>query len=564
MNIEQPGPDTFLELADTPNSYSGQAGNDVNVKGTEDGLEFSSDGSVITGSGTTNTLPKFTASGTLGNSSITDDGTKVAGTLPLTLPAGAVGTPTLYFGTNTATGLYQPAANQIGVSMNGTQRLLFAANGDMTITGRNDSTGVIKITTTSSAILATTKAITINLGTPGILATPTGIEVTATDVGSQTPIAYSAIFSNNNGVGLAVSGGSAAYGISTSSVGTVVNGTSFSTGIALSASANNNRFMKYSNGNEMKFLMYGNGVFAMTGTILNPRAAFGRLENGLVDTEDLNAATWTKTGAGFTITPNSVNAPDGSINTADKFQAGAGTPELQQTSSLFATTAGKTFTFSVWMKHVVKGGAYVYISIDSGNETGTVYSDIDGQQSGVWILYSVTQTFTAGSTGSPKVRIKIPNGWTTAVWGASLTEATSIQGYVPNTGSATFSNDYGAAVNGTLYLGSNISTKQIIRAGESQSGNLLEIQNKAGTVLTAFDSTGLNLILDTTTGTKIGTATTQKLALWNAAPIVQPTTAVTAATFVANTSGIVNDSATFDGYTIGQVVKALRNLGALA
>lgn len=73
-----------------------------------------------------------------------------------------------------------------------------------------------------------------------------------------------------------------------------------------------------------------------------------------------------------------------------------------------------------------------------------------------------------------------------------------------------------------------------------------------------------DIAIGTTTGTKIGTATTQKISLWNATPIVQPTTAVAAATFVANTSGIADDTATFDGYTIGQVVKALRNIGALA
>lgn len=74
----------------------------------------------------------------------------------------------------------------------------------------------------------------------------------------------------------------------------------------------------------------------------------------------------------------------------------------------------------------------------------------------------------------------------------------------------------------------------------------------------------VDIVLGTTTGTKIGTGTTQKLGFWNAAPIVQPTTAVAAATFAANTSGIVDDTATFDGYTIGQVVKALRNMGLLA
>lgn len=74
-----------------------------------------------------------------------------------------------------------------------------------------------------------------------------------------------------------------------------------------------------------------------------------------------------------------------------------------------------------------------------------------------------------------------------------------------------------------------------------------------------------NIILATGTGTKIGTATSQKLSFWNATPIVQPTTAVAEASFVENLGGsIVNVDSTFDGYTMQQVVKALRNMGALA
>jgi hypothetical protein len=75
---------------------------------------------------------------------------------------------------------------------------------------------------------------------------------------------------------------------------------------------------------------------------------------------------------------------------------------------------------------------------------------------------------------------------------------------------------------------------------------------------------GVHFVVGTSTGTKIGTATSQKLSLWNATPIVQPTTGVAAATFVANTGTAVNDASTFDGYTMKQVVKALRNIGALA
>ena len=54
-----------------------------------------------------------------------------------------------------------------------------------------------------------------------------------------------------------------------------------------------------------------------------------------------------------------------------------------------------------------------------------------------------------------------------------------------------------------------------------------------------------------------------ELAFYKQAAIARPATGGVASTFVANTSGIVNDTATFDGYTIGQVVKALRNLGLL-
>lgn len=123
-----------------------------------------------------------------------------------------------------------------------------------------------------------------------------------------------------------------------------------------------------------------------------------------------------------------------------------------------------------------------------------------------------------------------------------------------------------------------LSTTQQIRASYDASNYLGVTVSSAGAV--TFDAVGASagftfsdgvtmadakdIAFNTTTGSKIGTATTQKLSLWNATPIVQPTTAVAAATFAANTSGIANDTATFDGYTIGQVVKALRNIGALA
>lgn len=74
----------------------------------------------------------------------------------------------------------------------------------------------------------------------------------------------------------------------------------------------------------------------------------------------------------------------------------------------------------------------------------------------------------------------------------------------------------------------------------------------------------VNMIFAKTTGTKIGTANDQKISFWNATPIVQPTTAVAAATRVAGAGNNVTDTDTYDGYTIAQIVKALRNAGLLA
>lgn len=77
-------------------------------------------------------------------------------------------------------------------------------------------------------------------------------------------------------------------------------------------------------------------------------------------------------------------------------------------------------------------------------------------------------------------------------------------------------------------------------------------------------SDAINISFGTTTGTKIGTATSQKLAFWNKTPIVQPTTGVAAAALVSNAGTTLTSTDTFDGYTLQQIVKALRDIGLLA
>ena len=76
---------------------------------------------------------------------------------------------------------------------------------------------------------------------------------------------------------------------------------------------------------------------------------------------------------------------------------------------------------------------------------------------------------------------------------------------------------------------------------------------------------GRNIQLGKGTGTKIGTETTQKLGFFNKTPVIQQTTtSQTAATFSSNGSGITNDAATWDGYTVGDIVAILKAFGLIA
>jgi hypothetical protein len=125
----------------------------------------------------------------------------------------------------------------------------------------------------------------------------------------------------------------------------------------------------------------------------------------------------------------------------------------------------------------------------------------------------------------------------------------------------------GRALNGANTSFGIRATSDTAGVGSTNYGGRFNAYNGTTNYAGYFDSTGgtTNYALYIQRGDiLLGTATTNKIGLWNATPIVQPTTAITASTFVTNTSGILNDSATFDGYTIGQVVKALRNLGILA
>lgn len=125
----------------------------------------------------------------------------------------------------------------------------------------------------------------------------------------------------------------------------------------------------------------------------------------------------------------------------------------------------------------------------------------------------------------------------------------------------------GTNVNGTTFTGTNFN----ITGGVSFYSNAsLYFDNGivpcAVIYTTGSDAETISLHMNGSPVVKAGHVSgngTPTLGFFNVTNIQRPTTAGAASTFVSNTSLIANDTATWDGYTIGQLVKALRNYGLL-
>lgn len=116
----------------------------------------------------------------------------------------------------------------------------------------------------------------------------------------------------------------------------------------------------------------------------------------------------------------------------------------------------------------------------------------------------------------------------------------------------------GGALDASANLTYNVGSNTLSFGGILGSAAVLAIQPKAAGTMALKTSLGATAIgiADSGAATQIG--------IFGATPILQPTTGVGAATFVAGAGTAVNDASTFDGYTLKQIVKALRNFGALA
>lgn len=99
--------------------------------------------------------------------------------------------------------------------------------------------------------------------------------------------------------------------------------------------------------------------------------------------------------------------------------------------------------------------------------------------------------------------------------------------------------------------------------GANAAAQLLTI-NAGTTINGSLTISANNIITDTTTGTKIATATNQKLSFWNKTPIVQPTTGITPAALSTLGGSPISSNDTFGGYTLQQIAAIIINSGMAA
>jgi hypothetical protein len=205
--------------------------------------------------------------------------------------------------------------------------------------------------------------------------------------------------------------------------------------------------------------------------------------------------------------------------------------------------------------------------IDSSGRLLVGTSSSSGQNATLQVVSSECAQFHKGSADTAPATLNFSKSRNTSYGSFTIVQAEDRLGSIAFRGDdgtdyATRAAEIKAEVDGTP--GANDMPGRLVfsvtAAGDASPTERLRITS-AG-VLQVADAG--NITVGTTTGTKIGTATTQKLGFWDKTPVVQPTTGISGAAFVADSGGSIHPSSTFDGYTIAQVVAALRQLGILA
>lgn len=260
---------------------------------------------------------------------------------------------------------------------------------------------------------------------------------------------------------------------------------------------------------------------SLTGTWFTGGTSTTTKPQFLIEPAGTTSTSWSTAGTGL-----GINAPNGFTGNLLDLQVD-GVSSLNFSSGVLRLGVNSTGTLQAFTLHLIRNaGSTFHSSWNTANTSGGL---------------TLQQAVGAGSGGDGVNRTALIIGQATGSYGG-------VGGFnfFDSTGKPTLG--YSPSV-ATLYVGtSNGAIGPGLATGTNTAGNSLNITGGAGTgtgaggaliFLTAptssfverlrITATGIIEIADavnvsagTTTGTKIGTATTQKLAFWDATPVVQP------------------------------------------
>lgn len=183
-------------------------------------------------------------------------------------------------------------------------------------------------------------------------------------------------------------------------------------------------------------------------------------------------------------------------------------------------------------------------------------------------LYAGTSISLSGTT----VTTSTPMLNLSQTWNNAAITFTGISANITKTAAGASSKIMDLQLNGSsVFTVNSANTGDLFTVLNSSAVTMFGVSDTAVTVNKDLNiGDAINVVVNNTTGTKIGTATGQKLGFFNATPVVQRSTTGTTTGFTAGAGTAVLSDSTFTGsvgstaYTIGDVVRALKELGFLA
>lgn len=179
-----------------------------------------------------------------------------------------------------------------------------------------------------------------------------------------------------------------------------------------------------------------NDTYLIPGPLVMPGFGSGTHENLLLYSEQFDNAAWvSSSGAGESVTANTLTAPDGST-TGDEYAPGVNRYFYQDSNS--GDQAGNTATFGLWVKSDTGGMIALNLYADGGTNSYSLTVPITTE----WSYQSITQLIPVGETGDLQcVVVTTGNGIPSPlseihVWGAQLTINNGPTGYLPTASAA--------------------------------------------------------------------------------------------------------------------------------